>query len=153
MVGPKTDESGADGKLYCMVPNRPGDIDPDGHYYVERPNYRPEIPPGQARVRVLIGKVANMRRLVQTIHTAPWRNEALGMDCAEWVQTVLETLRTKRSIMGTSALDWQTIRATGMEFIRRKVDVRRFDAETRATNADFLYLPTYDLLQDRETIA
>ena len=61
----------------------------------------------------------------------------------------LNGLKKDSKAVGTSNLDWQTIRNAAMTYCQRKRDVHRFDGKAKF---DMTKPATYDLLEMKETI-
>lgn len=100
-------------------------------------------------VRIMIGKVENMNRLVRTLRKVPIRPEQAGWNCVGWVKEALEALNADGKALGTSVTEWQAIRDGAMWYVQKKKDEHRFDGKG---NFDMKYAATYDLLDGKETI-
>ncbi|OQE85797.1 hypothetical protein PENNAL_c0023G00891 [Penicillium nalgiovense] len=73
-----------------------------------------------------------------------------GWNCVAWVKEALETLQADNKALGTSMLEWSIVRNVAIAYCQRKKDQHRFDGQG---NFDMRKAPTYDLLQQKETIA
>jgi hypothetical protein len=100
-------------------------------------------------IRVLIGKVANGPRTVEILRNTPIRQGEPGWNCVGWVKEALETLKADGKALGTSSLEWSTVRDEAMGYCQRKKDQHRFDGKG---NFDMSKAPTYDLLKHREIV-
>jgi len=100
-------------------------------------------------VRIMIGKVEKMDRLVKTLRSVPIRQGQLGWNCVSWVKEALEALNTDGKILGTKVTEWQTVRDGAMWYIQQKKAEHRFDGKG---NFNMKYAATYDLLDGKETI-
>lgn len=101
-------------------------------------------------VRVLIGKVEDCSRIAVILRTTPIRPDVEGWNCVAWVMEALERVKADGKALGTSVLDWETVRNESMEYCQRKKDQHRFDGQRKFTSR---LPPTYDLIERKETIA
>ncbi|KAI9816366.1 MAG: hypothetical protein M1832_005123 [Thelocarpon impressellum] len=101
-------------------------------------------------VRVMIGKVIDMHRLVGTLRNVPVVQNDPRWNCVEWVRNALEALRADGHALGTSQLDWNRVRDAAMRYCQQKKDQHRFDGMGAFNSSE---AATYDLLEGRETIA
>ncbi|KAJ5621593.1 hypothetical protein N7528_006376 [Penicillium herquei] len=99
-------------------------------------------------VRIVIGKVTNRARLLEIMRTNPVQNGQSGWNCISWIRQGLEMLQSDNSALGTSVLDWETVRNEAMDYCQRKRDTHRFDGQ--GDIFDIMKPPTYDLLERRE---
>ncbi|RAK96309.1 uncharacterized protein BO80DRAFT_229635 [Aspergillus ibericus CBS 121593] len=100
-------------------------------------------------VRVMVGKVEDGNRLVQILRTTPIRQDQVGWNCVVWIREALERLKADNTALGTSVIDWETVRNASMAYCQRKKDQHRFDGQG---NFDMAKAPTYDLIERKETI-
>ncbi|KFY40704.1 hypothetical protein V494_03366 [Pseudogymnoascus sp. VKM F-4513 (FW-928)] len=100
-------------------------------------------------VRVRIGKVEKLDRLVDIIRTVPIRQGEQGWNCVSWVKESLESIRGDGKALGTSVTEWRKVRDEAMAYCQKKRDEHRFDGEG---DYDMTKAATYDLLEKRETI-
>ena len=63
---------------------------------------------------------------------------------------VLEGLKAGGKARGTSILEWERVRDGAMNYCQRKKDQHRFDGQG---SYDSSKVPTYDLIEGKETIA
>ena len=101
-------------------------------------------------VRVMIAKVNNRDRLISILRNVPIRPHVLGWNCVEWVKEALELLEKDGKALGNSVTEWRTVRNAAMDYCQRKKDEHRFDGKAQF---DMITVPTYDLLEKRETVA
>jgi len=102
-------------------------------------------------VRIMIGKVEKLDKVLQIIRSIPIRPDREGWNCVGWIQEALEALGVEKKAMGTSVMDWKTVRDTAMEYCQKKRDAHRFDGKDETS--DKRKAPTYDLIEGRETQA
>ncbi|KAL3584836.1 hypothetical protein FPOAC2_14617 [Fusarium poae] len=55
--------------------------------------------------------------------------EQEGWNCFEWVREALATLKNDSKALGTSVLDWATLRDTAMSYVQEKGMKHRFDGQ------------------------
>ncbi|KAL2846398.1 hypothetical protein BJY01DRAFT_263348 [Aspergillus pseudoustus] len=109
----------------------------------------PLTPTSMLLVRVKVGKVGDRNRLVNILQTTPIRQEQVGRNCVGWVEGALRRLKADGSALGTSAIDWETVRTQAMGYCQRKKDQHRFDGQA---SFDMTKAPTYDLIERKEII-
>lgn len=100
-------------------------------------------------VRVVVGKVANVTRLVSTIRSTPLNGDQPGWNCVEWVKDALEALKKDGRALGTSNTDWSAVRDTAMHYVEGKKAQHRFDGKG---NFDMSKVATWDMLEGMELI-
>ncbi|KAL8970776.1 MAG: hypothetical protein Q9197_003631 [Variospora fuerteventurae] len=147
LVGPKSDHHSEKGWRF-HVKNTMTAIEVSDWVFDER-----EI--GMARtasllVRVVVAKVTSMARLQAALHGVPLVQGDPSWNCISWVRNALEAVRADGQAVGTSQLDWETVRRTAKEYVREKKDAHRFDGKGEF---DMRKAATYDLLEGREIVA
>ena len=100
-------------------------------------------------VRIMIGKVEKIERLVSTLRKVPIRQGQMGWNCVGWVKEALEALNADGKALGTSVTEWQAVRDGVMWYIQKKRAEHRFDGKG---NFNMKYAATYDLMDGKETI-
>lgn len=101
-------------------------------------------------VRVVLAKVENVEKLVQLLRQIPIRQGEEGWNCVYWVKEALAQVEKSKGVVGTSVLDWETLRDAALTYCQRKKDEHRFDGKGKY---DTQRVATYDLIQKKETIA
>ncbi|TKA64707.1 hypothetical protein B0A55_10094 [Friedmanniomyces simplex] len=99
--------------------------------------------------RVLIGKIANTKRLESVLRSTPVRAAKPGWNCVEWVKEALQGLNEDGKALGTSVMDWESVRDAAMGYVASKIAQHRFD---RKGTFDMLKVATWDLLEGKESI-
>lgn len=100
-------------------------------------------------VRILIAKIENREELAQLLRQIPIRQGLQGWNCVGWVREALEQLQMSTKVIGTSAIEWEAVRNAAMSYVQDKKDQHRFDGKG---SFDTTRVPTYDLIQGKETI-
>ena len=100
-------------------------------------------------VRVMIGKIKEPQNLAAKLRQVPVVNEIPSWNCVNWLQSALVLTAQDTSLMGTSILNWETVKNAAMKYCERKVAQGRFRGEG---DFDTSKVPTFDLLQGKETI-
>lgn len=109
-------------------------------------------------VRILIAKVNDQAVLESILATIPIRAEDPaypGWNCVAWLKEALETIAShpqRSKALGTAILDWQTVRNAAMDYVGKKREQSRWGVDAHKTY-DMQKAPTFDLLQEKETIA
>lgn len=116
-------------------------------YYEERDTSL--TPTSMLLVRVIIGKVKDRDRLVNVLRNNPIRQGNSDWNCVMWIKEALEGLKVDGKALGTSVTEWNQVRDGAMTYCQRKKDQHRFDGQG---DFDMNKTPTYDLMDDRETI-
>lgn len=104
---------------------------------------------GQLLVRVVIAKITDRNRLLRLLNDAPVVQNDPRWNCVVWVQEAMKVLATDGKALGTSKMDWQTVRDTAMGYCQKKKDAHRFDGKGKF---NMLKPATYDLLDRKETM-
>ncbi|KAK5998887.1 hypothetical protein PT974_01271 [Cladobotryum mycophilum] len=150
LTGPKGD-----------VPNRPQDR---GVYHVKERLVIEGDPPvptpkwqyiqaaeehGILLVRVLVGKVKNLERLLELFRNSPLRPDVTGWNCVYWVKEALETAAKDSNVLASCVGNWQIVRDTAMRYVEEKKEAHRFDGQGQF---DASQTATWDLLANKEIV-
>ncbi|GES66234.1 hypothetical protein ASPCAL11780 [Aspergillus terreus] len=146
IVGPKAETEGSMGYRY-HAKERPN-LRQGSEWFFEERNI-PLIPTSMLLVRIMVGKVADGKRLVQILRNIPIRQGQPGWNCVFWVQEALQALKDDGKALGTNVIEWQRVRDQAMAYCQKKKDQHRFDGRG---NFDATKAPTYDLVEDKEII-
>ncbi|VBB78305.1 Putative protein of unknown function [Podospora comata] len=145
ITGPKREADASRGKRYHAKEPRPGVWE----YSEQNTGTASTL---MILVRIRIAKVKNMVRLEQVLRSVPIRVGQPGWNCVEWVREALSALAGDGKALGTSRIDWQTVRVTAMRYVRQKAAEHRFDGRARPGQFNPRVVPTFDLLAGREVI-
>lgn len=98
--------------------------------------------------RIVIAKVEDEQRLVSLLRDLPIVNGDTNWRCRSWVGSALAEIAKDGKCVGTSRLDWGEIEAFARQYVAYKTAIGRY------TKADDMVKPkpTYDLLQEKETV-
>jgi hypothetical protein len=105
-------------------------------------------PTAMILVRVLFGKVANLKRVEKVLRSTPVRGAEPEWNCVYWVQEALQGLQADDKALGTAVIDWMTVRDAAMRYVEDKVAQHRFDGEKEFDNSK---VPTWSLIDQTET--
>jgi hypothetical protein len=108
------------------------------------------MPTQMILIRVLVAKVENTEKLAQLLRQIPVRQREEGWNCVSWVQEALSEVKSSKKVVGTSVVGWKAVRDAAMDYVQEKKAQHRFDGEG---NFDTSHVPTFDLIQRRETLA
>lgn len=100
-------------------------------------------------VRVLVGKVANTERLCSVLRSTNVKGNQPGWNCVVWVEEALQGLKEDGKALGTSKIDWTSVRDTAMRYVEQKKQQHRFDGKKVF---DMSKVATWDLLEGKETV-
>jgi hypothetical protein len=103
-------------------------------------------------VRVQVAKITNMKALEAILKSVPVTTEQRGQNCVEWVREALAALQNDNKALGTSVLDWATVRGTAMWYVEEKTMQHRFDGQAAPGQFDTRRVSTYDLLERKELV-
>lgn len=148
LVGPK-DEVENDRGIRCHVKETM--VDGKSSWYFEERDV-PVAPTAMLLVRVLIAKVGNREKLLEILRNTPVKEGEAGWNCVKWVKEALEKLAADKKALGTSTVEWKKVRDRAMKYCQEKKDDHRFDGKAPEGKFDMNKAPTYDMLQDKETI-
>ncbi|MCJ1335944.1 hypothetical protein MMC09_001218 [Bachmanniomyces sp. S44760] len=100
-------------------------------------------------VCVMIGKVVDPEGLKEEMQSVQVKNNDPMWNCVIWVKDALAKLAGGK-IIGTSQLDWQTVRDTVMMYVEEKKTQHRFDERAQEGQFDTRKAATFDLLTRKE---
>jgi len=146
IVGPKVEAEGGIGVRY-HAKERPKLGGGSEWFFEEREC--PLAPTSMLLVRIMVGKVVDSNRLIETLRNTPIRQGQPGWNCVSWVQEGLEMLKADTKALGTSVIEWDKVRNEAMGYCQQKKDQHRFDGQG---NFDMRKVPTYDLMERKEII-
>jgi len=107
------------------------------------------LPTQMILVRVLIAKIEKSEELARCLQGVAIRGGEEGWNCIAWVREALSSLEASTSILGTSVVAWETVRHAALSYCKQKKDQHRFDG---TGNFDITKVPTFDLVQQKETV-
>ena len=146
LVGPKEEVEGGEGMRYHAKERLGAGVQSEW-IFEERPVSLQAT--NMLLVRITIGKVEKMDRLVNILRSIPIRQGEQGWNCVSWVREALEAVQADGKALGTSIIDWGKVRDAAMTYCQKKRDEHRFDGEG---NYDMSKAATYDLIERKETI-
>jgi len=77
-------------------------------------------------VRVIIGKVENLNRLLEIFRSIPVFQNDPGWRCRSWCADALAAIAKDGEAVGTSVLDWQRIEQAARRYVGEKTAQGRF---------------------------
>ncbi|KAK1988415.1 hypothetical protein LZ30DRAFT_20775 [Colletotrichum cereale] len=104
-------------------------------------------PTSMLLIRVVIAKIKDMRRLQSIFENRPLRPEVEGWNCVGWVKEGLEAVLRDGNALGTSVVDWKSVRDIAMWYVEKKKAEHRFAG---ASHYDHSKAPTWDMLCGKE---
>lgn len=110
----------------------------------------PLAPTNMLLVRIMIAKVEDNGQLISILRNTPIRQGEQGWNCVLWIKEALEKLEADGKTLGTSVIEWGRVRDGVMTYCQRKKDQHRFDGKG---NFDMNKVPTYDLIEQKETVS
>lgn len=102
-------------------------------------------------VRVMIGKVVDTEGLRSVMHSIQVKNNDPAWNCVIWIEDALAKLAGGKTI-GTSQLNWQTVRDSAMKYVEEKKTQHRFDGKAPEGQFNTSNAATFDLLTGKEVI-
>lgn len=145
MVGPKVEKHDKKGVRYHAKEK----VTPDGIHWEFEKKAVSLRPTSMLLVRVLIAKVDDVGRLDTVLRQAPVKDGTKDWNCVTWLKDALELVGKDRRALGRSVIAWDTVRKTAMDYCNQKKVAGRFSS----AEYDSEKVPTYDLLERKETIA
>lgn len=99
--------------------------------------------------KVVVAKVTDLERLKGIVRGIPIVQGDPNWNCVRWVEHALAAIQADGKAVGTSILDWVTVRDAAKRYVEEKKAARRY-----AGNSGFnMYkAATYDLLDGREIV-
>ena len=74
------------------------------------------LPTNSLLVRVVIGKIIDKSRVHDNLCAVPVKQNDPNWNCVIWVKEALEALQKDAQALGTSKLDWRTVREAAMSY-------------------------------------
>ncbi|KAK4197067.1 hypothetical protein QBC40DRAFT_334422, partial [Triangularia verruculosa] len=145
ITGPKQEADASRGKRYHAKEPRPGMWE----YSEQNTGTASTL---MILVRIRVAKIKSMARLEQVLRGVPIRAGQPGWNCVEWVREALSALARDGKALGSSRIDWQTVRNKAMQYVQQKAAQHRFDGRARPGQFNPRVVPTFDLLEEREVI-
>lgn len=100
-------------------------------------------------VRILVAKVMDESLVFEILRNIPIRQDTPDWNCVWWVAEALVKLGQDGRALGTSVLEWNTVKTAAMQYCQSKIDQHRFDGQA---SFDMSKTATYDLIKRKETI-
>lgn len=100
-------------------------------------------------VRIVVGKVANIERVNSVFRAVRVKSTEPSWNCVSWVQEALQGLEEDRKAIGTSKIDWSSVRDAAMRYMEQKTSQHRFDGQG---TFDMSKVATWDLLVGEEAV-
>ncbi|KAF7556440.1 hypothetical protein G7Z17_g1422 [Cylindrodendrum hubeiense] len=143
LVGPKAEDKVQVPGMRYHVKNHPS----YGWVYEEVPldNIRNS---SRLMVRVLIAKVEDEAGLADIFRSIPIVQNDPNWRCRTWVANALARIEEDGRAVGTSVLDWRRIEAVARQYAGEKTRSGRYLTAEGIDRPK----PTWDMLQDRETV-
>ena len=145
ILGPKEEKEGRQGIRYHVTNQA------DGKLVFEERNVSLKAT-NMLLVRVMIGKVVDSEGFRSVMHGIQVKNTNPTWNCVVWIKDALAKLGGAKS-MGTSQLNWQTVRDTAMRYVEEKKAQHRFDGKAPKGQFNTSNAATFDLLIGREVVA
>jgi len=146
LVGPKSDKIDDEGLRYHARERMKQDGNSEWQFE-EAPTTM--LPARMIMVRILIAKIESRDGLAQILRQIPIRQGQQGWNCVGWIKEALSELRESTNIIGTSVVEWDAVRNAAMSYCQKKKDEHRFDGKGSFGTSR---VPTFDLIQEKETI-
>ena len=102
-------------------------------------------------VRVMIGKVVDPEGLRSVMHSIEVKNNDPAWNCVIWIEDALAKLAGGKTI-GTSQLNWRTVRDSAMKYVEEKKTQHGFDGKAPKGQFNTSNAATFDLLTGKEMI-
>lgn len=147
--GPKEEKKDRTGRLWHVKDTYRADLTL-GTWWLETKTIVSGMVEGTSLGRVMVGKILDVDRMERVLRDLPLKQGDPKWTCRSWICDALSALADSGAI-GTSVdlKDWSEIEVTCRRFANGKVEQGRFRAGTRANVS---VLPTYDMLQEKETV-
>ena len=132
----------------CHVKNRLNPNGPGSIWQYEESEMQNVQNTTSLLVRVMIGKVEDLGRLLAIIRGITVVQNDPGWRCRTWCANALAAIMADGKAMGTSVLNWQRIEQTARSYVGQKT------AQGRFANSQLLLRPrpTWDMLENKEMI-
>jgi hypothetical protein len=99
-------------------------------------------------VRVMVGKIEDLTRLITILRRIPVVQNDPGWRCRTWCANALAAIAADGKAVGTSVLDWQQIEQAARWYTGQKTAEGRFATSVLLARPK----PTWDLLANKEII-
>ncbi|KAF2208990.1 hypothetical protein CERZMDRAFT_91487 [Cercospora zeae-maydis SCOH1-5] len=150
VVGPKAESPDSEGRLFRVRERMTvvGGVPTPAWEFEERATSM--APTAMVLIRILFGKVADIKRLESIIRSIPMKGMEPGWNCVIWLKDVMDGLRADGKALGTSVTDWSSIRDTAVQYVEAKTAQHRFDGQGQFDRSK---VATWSLLDRKEVIA
>lgn len=99
--------------------------------------------------RITVEKVLDKQKLIATLALVPMQQPNPTWTCRIWVRDAIAALQGDGKVLGSSMTDWGRIEQMAKAFVSQKRQERRYDGSGNWQRGT---MPTYDMLEDKETI-
>ncbi|KAF2743786.1 hypothetical protein M011DRAFT_212600 [Sporormia fimetaria CBS 119925] len=99
-------------------------------------------------IRVMIAKIQDEERLTALLRRVPVVQNDPNWRCRSWIADALSEIAKDGSCVGTAELNWEKIEAFARKYVREKTANGRFKSAEDLVGSK----PTWDLLEDKETV-
>jgi len=150
LIGPKVENAAQVPGRRCHVKNRlnPNPDGPGSLWQYEETELQNVQNTNTLLIRVMIGKVENLERLLGIFRSIPVVQNDPGWRCRSWCANALAAIAKDGKAVGTSVLDWQRIELAARRYVGEK------SAQGRFATSELLLRPkpTWNLLENKEII-
>jgi hypothetical protein len=109
----------------------------------------PLAPTQMLLVRIIVAKITDREQLLRAIRGTQLVHNDKSWTCKSWVRDTVARVQANGKAVGTSQLDWDTIRTTAENYCREKEKKGRFNGKS---GFDISRAPRYDLMARQEVI-
>ncbi|KIM95991.1 hypothetical protein OIDMADRAFT_44786 [Oidiodendron maius Zn] len=105
---------------------------------------------GMLLIRLIVAKVPQPSELIHILRQVPVKQGLPGWNCVAWVKEALEKIEAHGKVLGTHRAEWLDVMDTALWYVEKKKPEHRFDGQG---DYDINNVPTYDLMESKETMA
>ncbi|KAL8728434.1 MAG: hypothetical protein Q9166_005396 [cf. Caloplaca sp. 2 TL-2023] len=143
MVGQKGDDGGSKGWRF-HAKNPKGATD-----WIYEELELAKMQTGMLLARIVIAKITDFDRLKAAMRSVEIVQGDPSWTCIKWVENALTAIQADGKAVGTSVLDWVTVRNAGKKYVEEKKKVHRYKDSQRW---DINKSATFDLLEGKEIV-
>lgn len=107
---------------------------------------------GMMLARIVVAKVTDDERLKAALRGIDVVQGDTTWNCVTWVEHALRAVADDGKAVGTSKLDWELVRQTAKDYVKRKKAENRYNNKAPEGCYDMSYTPTYDMLEGKEIV-
>ena len=151
ITGPAHEVSGSRGMRY-HAKQAVSEIDPLRSTWNRQVHDISMMPAAMILIRIMVAEISDAGRTGAVLEAVPVVQDDPRWTCRIWVKDALEALERDRGCLGARRLEWGDVEARAREYVEWKRETGRFRVPAPGEELRIV-VPTYDLIEETETVA